>query len=233
MSTQNTHKLGILVADDEDNLRDIISFNLQQEGYDVYPAKDGEEAWKIFTTKKHRLHLALLDVSMPKINGFDLCEKIKSVDDKFPVFFLTVRNDREDRVFGLKIGADDYLSKPFDLEELLLRVKKILQRFYLTDKITINGRSIHFETHIVRLPDGKEKILSTKEADLLRYLLMNKNKIVSRQEILEAVWGEKAEEASYRTIDNIIVEYRKLFEDNSKQPKHFLSVRGVGYMFKE
>ncbi|MCX7729562.1 MAG: response regulator transcription factor, partial [Bacteroidia bacterium] len=173
-------KPGILLADDEDNLREIIQFNLTQEGYHVYPAKNGKEALEIFLKEKPHLHLALLDVSMPKINGFELCEKIKSVDDKFPVFFLTVRNEREDRLHGLKLGADDYLSKPFDLEELLLRIKKILSRYSVKEIFYINKRKINFNTLSVELPNKTIHTLSVKEAALLEYFIQNKNKALSR-----------------------------------------------------
>ncbi len=227
------NKYNILLADDEDNLRSIIEFNLQQEGYNVVCAKNGKEALELFTKEKHRLHLVLLDVSMPKMNGFEVCEKIKSLDKNFPVFFLTVRNERDDRILGLKLGADDYLTKPFDLEELLLRIKRLLERYYGTDEIIINKRKVNFNTMIVELPDKSLFSLSTKENALLKYFFDNKNKVLSRQKILEAIWADKAEEASYRTIDNFVVLYRKLFEDDPKNPRHFLSVRGVGYTFKD
>ncbi len=232
MSLVEQNKLGILLADDEENLRNIIAFNLQQEGYEVYAAKNGKEALDIFNQKRNVLHLALLDVSMPQMNGFELCEKIKSVDKNFPVFFLTVRNERNDRIHGLRIGADDYLNKPFDLEELMLRIKRILSRYDIDNKIVINQREVNFDTLTVKLPDNTIHQLSVKEMSLLRYLIQHKNKPVSRQEIIEALWKEKSDEASYRTIDNFIVLYRKLFEEDNKNPQHFLSVRGIGYIYK-
>jgi len=231
MKSSHTNRLGILLADDEENLRDIIAFNLEQEGYSVYPAKNGKEALEIFKKEKPHLHLAILDVSMPQMNGFELCEKIKSIDKSFPVFFLTVRNDRQDRIYGLKLGADDYLNKPFDLEELLLRVKKLLSRYYPSDQVNINNRVIDFNSNIVYLPNSQSIQLSEKEAALLKFFIQHKNRKLSRQEILENVWIDKAEEASYRTIDNFVVLYRKIFEDDPKNPKYFLSVRGVGYVF--
>lgn len=223
---------GILLADDEENLRNIIQFNLQQQGYKVFPAQNGKEALDIFLKEKNHLHLALIDISMPKMNGFELCSKIKEIDVNFPVFFLTVRNDRDDRVYGLKLGADDYLSKPFDLEELLLRVKKILSRYEVKDTFILNNRIIHFKQLSVELPNKKKHTLSVKEAALLKYFIQNKNKPLSRQQILEAIWEDKAEDASFRTIDNFIVLYRKIFESDSKNPKYFISIRGIGYMFK-
>lgn len=225
-------KMGILVADDEDNLRDIIVFNLEQQGYKVFPAKNGKEALDIFLNQKHNLHLALLDVSMPKINGFELCQKIKKIDEHFPVFFLTVRNESQDRVYGLKIGADDYLSKPFDLEELIIRINKILNRYIVTDKFYINQREIDFKTNTVKMPDGTIHHLSIKEASLLYYFIQNKNQPLSRQQILQAIWDDKAMEASYRTIDNFVLMYRKIFEDNLKDPQIFISIRGIGYLLK-
>lgn len=223
----------ILLADDEDNLREIVAFNLRQQGYDVLTAKNGQEALDFFIKNKNHLHLALLDVSMPKMNGFEVCEKIKSIDKNFPVFFLTVRNERDDRIHGLKLGADDYLAKPFDLEELLLRVKRILKKYETDNTIIINERRVDFSSLTITLPDNTQHRMSAKEASFLQYLITHKNIALSRQQILEAVWGDKAEEGSYRTIDNFIVLFRKLFEDDSKNPKLFLSIRGVGYMFKD
>lgn len=223
-------KYNILLAEDEDNLREIISFNLKQQGYEVFAAKNGQEALDLFIENKNHLHLALLDVSMPKMNGFELCEKIKSIDKNFPVFFLTVRNERNDRVYGLKLGADDYLTKPFDLEELLLRVKRILKKYETDNIIIINDRKIDFSSMTITLPNNTQHRMSAKEALLLQYLIANKNTVLSRQQILETVWADRAEEGSYRTIDNFIVTFRKLFEEDSKNPKFFLSVRGIGYL---
>lgn len=232
MASLATHTFAILLAEDEENLRNIITFNLQQAGYKVYPAKNGQEALDIFLEKKAQLHLALLDVSMPKINGFEVCERIKQSDKNFPVFFLTVRKDRDDRIYGLKLGADDYLSKPFDLEELLLRIKKILARYEIENICYINHRQVNFNTLTVTLPNGQTQTLSIKEAALLKYFLQHKNKALSRQDILKAVW-DKTDEGSYRTIDNMVVLYRKLFEEDSRHPKYFLSIRGLGYVYKE
>ena len=232
MTSLATHTFSILLAEDEENLRNIITFNLQQAGYKVYPAKNGQEALDIFLEKKTQLHLALLDVSMPKINGFEVCERIKHSDKNFPVFFLTVRKDRDDRIYGLKLGADDYLSKPFDLEELLLRIKKILARYEIENICFINHRQVNFNTLTVTLPNGQTQTLSIKEAALLKYFLQHKNKALSRQDILKAVW-DKTDEGSYRTIDNMVVLYRKLFEEDSRHPKYFLSIRGLGYVYKE
>lgn len=224
--------MGILLADDEANLRDIIIFNLQQEGYNVFAAHNGKEALEIFNKYKNSIHLVLLDVSMPQINGFDVCKEIKKISPNTPIIFLTVRNEREDKIFGLKLGADDYLTKPFDLEELLLKVKKITSRYEISKEITLNHRTISFDTFTIILPDKKEHLLSLKESALLKYFISNPNKPLSRQKIIESVWMEKSEEASYRTIDNFVVLFRKIFEDNPKKPKHFISIRGIGYLFK-
>lgn len=186
----------------------------------------------IFLEKKAQLHLALLDISMSKINGFEVCERIKQSDKNFPVFFLTVRKDQDDRIYGLKLGADDYLSKPFDLEELLLRIKKILAYYEIENICYINHRQVNFNTLTVTLPNGQTQTLSIKEAALLKYFLQHKNKALSRQDILKAVW-DKTYEGSYRTIDNMVVLYRKLFEEDSRHPKDFLSIRGLGYVYKE
>ncbi len=221
----------ILLADDEENMREIIAFNLREQGYGVIEAKNGKEALELFQKNRKKLHLALLDVMMPGINGFEVCEKIKQIDKQFPVFFMTVRNDSADRVYGLKLGAEDYLPKPFDLEELLLRVKNILSRNKTETLYEINGIKINFDTMEIILKNNEIHKLSVKETDLLHLFIKNKNTVLSREKILDAIW-DNAESASYRTIDNFVLLYRKIFEKNPKTPEYFISIRGKGYLFK-
>jgi two-component system, OmpR family, alkaline phosphatase synthesis response regulator PhoP len=225
----------ILLTEDEENLREIIALNLEMEGYDVTLAKDGKEALEKYAPG--RFHLIILDVMLPEISGFQLCESIRKQDKHIPVLFLTAKNESEDRIRGLKLGADDYLTKPFNLEELLLRVKNLLKRLSKeipenSNKYTIANKTVDFLTYEVVDDSGVKFNLSNKEIKLLKLLIEKKNQVVSRDEILDKVWGSDAFPSS-RTIDNFILVFRKYFEENPKEAKFFHSVRGVGYKFTD
>lgn len=228
-------KKKILLVDDEPNLLDTITLNLQIEGYDVIQAKDGKEAIMLFN--KNKVDLVILDVMLPEMDGFDVCKKIRLENQRVPVLFLTAKGGGQDRIEGLKLGADDYLAKPFNLEELLLRISSLLRRSGLDiksdDHLFKFGKcSIDYSTFEVKTVKGETKQISKKEIDLLRLLTNNKNKVVSRQEILDKLWGDESFPSS-RTIDNYILMFRKYFESDPKAPRHFFSVRGVGYRFVE
>lgn len=221
----------ILIAEDEANLLDIIKLNLDLEGHEVISVNNGKDA--LNKLKINAFDLAILDVMMPEIDGFTICENIRSLKIYTPVLFLTAKNDPGSRIKGLKIGANDYLGKPFELEELLLRVENLVSRnlssnhHLIVNKAVINQREIDFENFLVSTKNNTEN-LSKKECELLLLLYSNKNKVVSRDEILEKIWkGETI--PTPRTIDNFILQFRKIFEDDPKKPTHFLSIRGVGY----
>lgn len=227
----------ILVVEDEKSLLDAIRMNLEMENYEVVTAADGLGALRHL--KEQRFNLIVLDVMMPVMDGFQVCEKIRLTDNETPILFLTAKDSHEDKVMGLKLGADDYLTKPFNLEELLLRVK-ILVRHSLKgtarDKksgITLFGScSIDFKTFEAKGAGGKKITLTQKEAALLKLLIDRKNQVVSRQHILQTAWGYDVA-PSTRTIDNFIASFRRYFERDSRNPKHFFSIRGVGYKFVE
>ena len=219
----------ILLAEDEEHLRDGIKFNLELEGYAVMTYNNGTEA--IQAAKQNKFHLAVLDVMMPQIDGFEACLEIKKLQPDLPVLFLTARTDGNSRITGLKL-ADDYLSKPFDLEELILRVKNLLKRYdvkandvFLFDDFEINFSSLYIKTKTETITS-----LSQREWQLLNLLISKKNLIVSRDEILEKLWAPN-ENPSSRTIDNYILNFRKIFEKNQREPKYIQSIRGVGYKF--
>jgi len=226
----------ILLVEDEKNLLSTIKLNLELEGWDVVPFMNAVDAWHKF--KAMQFNLIILDVTLPGMNGYELCENIRKVDKKTPILFLTSRSSPEDRISGLKLGADDYLGKPFHLEELLLRVKSLLKRSqsdsetngdeeYRFDKCRIN-----FKTYNVTTKDGEVKELSKREIDLLKLLVTRKNEVIPRELVLKEVWGYDTI-PSTRTIDNHIVTFRKYFENDPKNPLHFHSIRGVGYKFTE
>ena len=172
---------------------------------------------------------------LPEMDGFSICQAVRLDNNTVPILFLTAKNSSEDRVFGLKIGGDDYLSKPFNLEELLLRVQLLLKRNTGStgkqdDVLKFGNCEVNFITYEVKGHDGKKHQITKREILLLKLLAQRKNEVVAREEILEKIWGEDVTTTT-RTIDNYIVAFRKYFEENPKEPKYFHSIRGVGYRF--
>lgn len=225
----------ILLVEDEESLMDVIRLNLEMEGYLVTSAVDGEEGLRKLQTE--RLDLAILDVMLPKIDGFTVCEKARKAGITVPVLFLTAKNAGTDRVKGLKIGGDDYLAKPFNLEELLLRVEKLVQRSQSTvdaakslGEYRFGPNRVNFRTYEIEGINVGKKTLTNKECMTLKLLVERKNEVVSRTDILHEVWGHD-DFPTGRTIDNFVLNFRKYFEANPKEPSHFQSVRGVGYKF--
>ncbi|MBK9399490.1 MAG: response regulator transcription factor [Bacteroidetes bacterium] len=228
----------ILLVEDEQSLADTIKLNLEMEGYKVQLANDGKKALRMF--KQERFDLVILDVMLPEMDGFTVCEAIRLDNEHVPVLFLTAKHSSSDRVTGLKMGADDYLTKPFNLEELLLRIQILLKRAQRNgEKVTavlsnysFDNFNINFSEMSVVTPEQKKINLTKKENTLLKLLIDRKNEVVSREHILETVWGYDIY-PSTRTIDNFIVTFRKYFEKDPSNPTHFISVRGVGYKFIE
>jgi len=227
----------ILLVEDEEHLRAALKLNLELEGYFVNAVDNGRKALLEF--RLARFDLLVLDVMLPEIDGFTLCETIRLENNTVPVLFLTAKSGSDDRIRGLKLGADDYLVKPFNLEEFLLRVKGLLKRsekqefetsadkWYVFDRNKIN-----FLTYEIMGVDGFRQQLTKREAMLLKLLIDRKGQVVSREQILETVWGVDVY-PSTRTIDNYILAFRKYFEQNPKEPRHFHSIRGVGYKFTD
>jgi two-component system alkaline phosphatase synthesis response regulator PhoP len=226
----------ILLVEDEENLLKTIRLNLEMEGYDVIIAETGTQGLVQF--RSGRYDLVILDVMLPGMDGFTLCRTIRMENREVPILFLTAKGSSDDKVQGLKTGADDYLTKPFHLEEFLLRIQILMRRRQRTevvqemDKFSFGGNEIHFATFGIIDRKGKAYTLSKREVMLLKLLIEKKNEVVSREQILERVWGYDVY-PSTRTIDNYILAFRKYFEKNPKEPKHFYSVRGVGYKFME
>ena len=222
----------LLIVEDEENLANTLALNLKLENYSVLVARSGSEALKTFKNNFSNLHLVLLDVMLPDINGFDLCEEFKAIQPQIPIIFLTAKSQSSDKISGLKLGADDYITKPFDLEELLLRVNNLIKRTQKENVSVFKFESceINFQTFDIVSITGNTHTLSKREIGLLELLTSNINKVISRDEIIEKLWDVN-ENASSRTIDNYILNFRKYFETNPKEPKHFHSIRGVGYKF--
>jgi two-component system alkaline phosphatase synthesis response regulator PhoP len=222
----------ILVVDDEAHLADGIRENLAAEGYQTVVAYDGAAGFDAATAE--RFDLVIVDVMMPKMDGLEVCASLRREGIQTPVLFLTVKGAPEDRVRGFEAGGDDYLTKPFHLKELLLRVAAILRRsrWYdeAQDALEFNGNRIDFKTYKARGWDGTEHILTHKEAMIVQALAEREAEIVTREDILDRVWGYEVF-PSTRTIDNFIVRVRKRFERDPERPAHFHTVRGVGYRF--
>jgi two-component system alkaline phosphatase synthesis response regulator PhoP len=226
----------ILLVEDEEHLLEALKLNLELEGYHVTTATDGKKALKAF--KEERLNLVILDVMLPEIDGFKVAETIRLENSEVPILFLTAKNTSEDRVAGLKRGADDYLTKPFNLEELILRVGILVKRSLKNDEqkqlnsYKIGDKTINFNNYELTDDAGTVTPLTKKETMLLKLLIERKGEAVSRETILETVWNYDVY-PSTRTIDNFILSFRKYFENDSKHPKHFHSIRGVGYKFTD
>ncbi len=230
-------KFSILLVEDEENLHEALKLNLELEGYEVTGAYDGAEALK--TVQQEYFNLLILDVMLPEIDGITVCETIRLQNPDIPILILSAKNSSADRILGLKKGADDYLTKPFNLEELLLRVSKLIKKGErintkepLPDIFEFGKNKIDFKA-LEGFSKAYPKItLTKKEVMLLKLLIENKNEVVTREKILQAVWGYNVYPTT-RTIDNFILNFRKYFEDDSRNPKYFHSVRGVGYKFTE
>lgn len=222
----------ILLVEDEENIREVITLNLELENYEVIQAASGREAIRLFN--EQHFDLLILDVMLPEMDGFQVCEQIRLTNMDVPVIFLTAKDTAADRIAGLKRGADDYLTKPFVLEELLLRVQNLIRRSSKAPANTpevfeFGGNRINFITYEAEGVLGKF-LLTKKEAMLLKLLIDRRGEVVSRQQILQSVWGYDVF-PSTRTIDNFILKFRRHFEQDSRNPVYFHSIRGVGYKF--
>ncbi len=230
-------KFSILLVEDEENLHDALKLNLELEGYEVTGCYDGAMALKI--VNQEHFDLIILDVMLPEIDGIAVCETIRLNNQEIPILILSAKNSSADRVLGLKKGADDYLTKPFNLEELLLRVDKLIRKSELLsskqpipDVYEFGKNKIDFKAQECFDKDGNRITLSKKETMLLKLLIENKNEVVTREKILQSVWGYNVYPTT-RTIDNFILNFRKYFEADSRNPVYFHSVRSVGYKFTD
>lgn len=224
----------ILLVEDEENLAIGLEYNLNQEGYQVIRAADGKIALELIQSQI--FDLIVLDIMLPYYDGFELAKIIRDQSPQIPILMLTARTATKDRIKGLELGADDYLTKPFHLQELLLRIKGMLKRkeWYqdlnkIDQVVQFGDNEIDFETLICKTK--KQQIrLTPHEAMVLKYMIHRKGKIVSRKELLEKVWNISSE-VETRTIDNFIARLRKYFETDPANPVHIKSIRGAGYQF--
>jgi DNA-binding response OmpR family regulator len=220
----------ILIVEDEPAMQLGLKDNLELEAYTVTLASDGEEG--LSKIKNNQYDLILLDVMLPKLSGFDVCKATRAANISTPIILLTARGEEIDKILGLEFGADDYITKPFSVRELLARIKAILRRSQaIVSKETIStviGR-LKIDFNAFRAMQGETEIkLSHKEFEILSYLFHNKNQVVSRYDLLEKVWGYE-EQPTTRTVDNFVVRLRQKVETNPNQPKVILTVHGTGY----
>lgn len=230
-----THRL--LVIEDEEHLAAGLKLNLELEDYEVDVATTAREAGE-HLLRADAYDAIVLDVMLPDVDGFELCKKLRNAGNYTPVIMLTARAAAEDRVHGLEVGADDYLVKPFELDELLARVRSLLRRRQWErneepapprGRYSFGRATVDFESHVVEVA-GRPLKLTRLELDLLRYFVENPGRVLSRDELLEQVWKLR-NYSSARTVDNFISRLRRHFELDPARPEHFLSVRGAGYKF--
>ncbi len=224
----------ILLVEDESHLAGPLQFNLEQEGYEICSTPSGKEALALL--KRERFDLIILDLTLEEMDGLEVARQVRRRNEKLPILMLTARSTEQDRVIGFRLGADDYMVKPFHLPELLLRIQRMLQRsrWYLRPdrparEVQVAGYGVDLDRLTGRGPRGSLE-LTALEADLLELLTAEPNTVHSRAELLERVWGYRSD-VETRTVDNFIVRLRRYFEEEPEQPRHFISVRGRGYMY--
>lgn len=229
----------ILLLEDDAEFRRILAVNLELEGYLVSEAANGMDAIALFESE--HFDLCLLDVMVPRVNGLAVCERIRLKHEKIPVLFLSALNATQDRVNGLRIGADDYLAKPFHLEELYIKINRLIRKGYWLDE---SSKSVVQDSQVFSFGDNRvdlssyeafgvvvgEFTLTKKEADLMRLFFEHPNEILTRERILHTVWGYSVF-PNTRSIDNFVLFLRQKFELDTRNPIFFRAIRGVGYRF--
>lgn len=235
-------KKRILIIEDEEHIADGLKLNLSLQGYDTLIAQDGVAGLDLW--KEWKPHLIVLDIMLPRIDGISVLRNIRLVDQKIPILILSAKGTTADKIEGLKHGVDDYLAKPFDLEEFLLRIERLMTRINLyksdefsgAEKLGTVDRYYRFGENTIDFIEstatGNQGTinLTEQEVKLLKLFVSNRGKALSRQKLLEIGWGY-TKNMTTRTVDNFLVRFRKYFESNPKQPVYFKSRRSVGYIF--
>jgi two-component system alkaline phosphatase synthesis response regulator PhoP len=224
----------ILLVEDDPHLADGLSMNLEGEGYEVVHFDDGKHALNEY--ERGNFDLLLLDIMLPGMDGLTVCKKIREQGSTVPILFITARDQAEQKVEGLVAGGDDYITKPFDVAELLARIQGIFRRQawlssgdILEDVYRFDGRYINFKTYLAKGPSG-DFSLTRRECMVMKYLVEREGQVIARDQLLDAVWGYHIYPTN-RTIDNFILKLRKVFEDDPGDPRYIETVRGVGYRF--
>jgi DNA-binding response OmpR family regulator len=231
----------ILIVEDETHLANGLKYNLEAEGYRVTLVADGPTALKLIESDHYAFDLIILDLMLPGMSGYAVCDKIRADQILVPILILSARSLSEDRTRGFDMGANQYMTKPFDLDELISRVKNLLRLYPRQSKpaqtllstriseVTFGKAYVNFETYAVRV-DDKDLKLTHKELQLLRYFVENQGRVISRQELLSEVW-DLSGDMQTRSVDQFLLRLRKTFETDPGRPKHFLTIRDAGYRF--
>jgi len=221
----------ILVIEDDPAILRGLKDNLLGESYDVLTATDGESGYRIIGEEKP--DLVILDLMLPRMSGYEICSKVRGEGNAVPILMLTARGEEADRVLGLDLGADDYVTKPFSVRELLARVRALVRRLsppkVLPERLAFDDVTVDFRRYEA-LKGGQRFEMTRKEFGLLQYLAARAGEVVRRDELLEDVWDYKSYPTT-RTIDNHVLSLRGKIEDNPSEPHHLLTVHGVGYKF--
>lgn len=226
----------VLLVEDDLNLADGLTLNLEAEGYQVVHLTDGSQVADVYADGN--IDLVLLDIMLPGKDGLAVCRELRAKGETVPILFLTAKDQTDDKIEGLVAGGDDYITKPFDLQELLTRIQGIFRRQAwlagtgeeVSDEFRFDGRSINFKTFEAEGPGGKFS-LTRRECMVAKYLCERPGQVVSRDQLLDAVWGYHTYPTN-RTIDNFVLKLRKIFEDDQRNPVYFETIRGVGYRFQ-
>ena len=229
----------LLLVEDEDNIASGLKFNLELEGHEVTWLREGAAARELLIEQGRPFDLIVLDLMLPGMSGLDLCRALRKLENYTPVLMLTAKQHDKDKIVGLQVGADDYVTKPFNLEELLVRIDGLLRRQRWAgsrvsaspseDELCFRDVRIHFRTCEASV-GGQEVKLTPIELMIMKAFAANEGRVLSREDLLQAAWGTDAPIAT-RTVDNFIMRLRKLFEEDPAKPAHILSVRGLGYKF--
>lgn len=227
----------VLIVEDEKNIVDILRFNLQKEGYDTLEAYDGAAGLSLALEKNP--DLILLDLMLPALNGFEVCKTLRDKGMNTPVLIITAREAEKDKILGLDLGADDYITKPFSIRELMARVKANIRRVAMVQSMEPAeehrlelGRLVIDKGASVATKDGTDLELTQREFELLTYLASNEGKVFSRQELMERVWNYEGYVGDVRGVDVAIRRLREKLEDNPAQPRYIMTRRGAGYYFQ-
>ena len=221
----------ILVIEDDSSILRVLKDSLKFEGYNVMAASDGKKGFDLALRKE--IDMLLLDIMLPGMSGYEICTRLKLERPEIPIIMITARGAEMDKVSGLDVGADDYVTKPFSMQELLARMRAVFRRYNLganiPDQITFGNVTFDFKK-FQAFVSGTEIKLSSKEFAIMKFLIQHKGDVVHRHDLLEEVWGYDVMPTT-RTVDNFMLELRKKIEEDPSDPKHILTIRGVGYKF--
>ena len=222
----------ILIIEDEPGILVSLKDEFESQGYVVYVAEDGEKGLKLARGEKP--DLIILDIMLPVLDGYEVCKRLRMEGDNTPIIMLTVKDKEVDKVLGLELGADDYVTKPFSFRELTARVKAVFRRTEERVKdltrFGFGNIELDFEKYEAKKA-GQKLDLTTLEFHMLKFFIQNKGKVLSRDDFLDRIWGEDNVSVSFRTVDSHIANIRKKIEDEPASPKHILSIRSIGYKF--